>query len=198
MVRTLEGLSPEWVQIGDAVQNSHKPIRQIARESNLSDTAVRKMMKKQGWRRPGAPVARREPKSEPWCEPVRSPPQSRPDDLAKYLETATVKELTGLGRNIINDLMVELTFLNRNHQTLEDLVETFVNGEKDDRTRAKLLKALDHETRCKNANALASALVRLNDAAPGKKEQAVEDAKNAGQGSGWGDDLDSGIVGRPN
>jgi hypothetical protein len=57
---------------------------------------------------------------------------------------------------------------------------------------------MDHETRTKSSNQLATALAKLNDAAPGKKEQAQADAETAGQGSGWGDDLDSGIAGRPN
>jgi hypothetical protein len=175
----LEGLSPEWIQIGELIQNSNKSIREIARDHSFSDTAVRKMMKKYGWTRPDAPKARREPEREPFCEPVRTRPQSNPEDLAKYLETATVKELTGLGRNIINDLLVELTFLNRNHQTLEELVECYVNGERDDRTRARLIKALDHETRSKTMSALATALAKLNDAAPGKKEERQENAEQA-------------------
>lgn len=95
--------------------------------------------------------------------------------------------------------MAELEFLNANHQTLADMVEDYVNGEKDDRTRARLVKALDHETRSKTANYLATALAKLNDAAPGKKEELQAAAETAGQGSGWGDDLDTGLTGsKPN
>jgi hypothetical protein len=84
--------------------------------------------------------------------------------------------------------MAELEFLNRNHQTIADMVADYVNGEKDSSARAKLMKALDHETRSKTANYLATALAKLQDAAPGKKEQAEEDAKTAGAGSSaWGD-----------
>jgi hypothetical protein len=85
--------------------------------------------------------------------------------------------------------MAELEFLNRNHQTLVEMVESYVNGEKDDGIRAKLLRALDHETRAKTANNLATALAKLGDAAPGKKEQAVQAAQTAGQGSDWEGDL---------
>ena len=94
--------------------------------------------------------------------------------------------------------MDELEFLNANADTLSDMVEDYINGEKDDRLRFKLQKALDHETRSKTANYLATALAKLNDAAPGKKEEARVAAETAGQDSGWGDDLDSGPVGRPN
>lgn len=180
-MRTLEGLSPDWIQIGEAIQNSTKSIREIARERNLSDTAVRKMMKKHGWARPDQKAPRREPIREPRREPVVTAVLPDRDDLAKYLETASVKELTGLGRNIINDLMLELAFLNRNHETLRGMVEDYVNGsDREDRAeRAKLAKALDHETRCKNANALASALAKLNDAGPGKKEERQDNAEQA-------------------
>jgi hypothetical protein len=94
--------------------------------------------------------------------------------------------------------MSELEFLNKNHQTLAGLVEDYVNGEKDSSARAKLMKALDHETRSKTANYLATALAKLVDAAPGKKEQAQTDAETAGHDSGWGADLDADVVGRPN
>ena len=122
----------------------------------------------------------------------------RTEARARSISAATVKDLTGRGRNIILALMDELEFLNRNHETIAGLVEDYVNGEKDAAVRAKLLKSLDHETRSKTANYLATALAKLNDAAPGKKEQADEDAKSAGQGSGWGDDLETGVTGRPN
>jgi hypothetical protein len=93
--------------------------------------------------------------------------------------------------------MDELEFLNANHETLAGLVEDYVNGDKEAGVKAKLLKALDHETRSKTANYLATALAKLNDAAPGKKEQAQADAETAGQGSGWGDDLEPGwLAGR--
>ena len=151
-------------------------------------------MKKHGWMRPEAKAPRREPDREL----PREPRETRSEAQAKSMASASVKDLTGRGRNIILALMDELEFLNRNHETIAGMVEDYVNGEKDAGARAKLMKVLDHETRSKTANYLATALAKLNDAAPGKKEQAEEDAKTAGQGSGWGDDLDSGIAGRPN
>jgi hypothetical protein len=94
--------------------------------------------------------------------------------------------------------MSELEFLNKNAGVLSELVEQHFNGEDDDSAKRKLLKALDHETRTKSANYLATALAKLTDAAPGKKDQAQADAQTAGHGSGWGSDLDSGVSGRPN
>lgn len=193
-MRTREENSTDWVRIGEVYCKELVSIRALAKNFGVSDTAVRKEAKKRGWTRPDANSAPREPD----CEPVREPRETRSEARAKSIASASVKDLTGRGRNIILALMDELEFLNRNHETIAGMVEDYVNGDKDAGARAKLLKVLDHETRSKTANYLATALAKLNDAAPGKKEQAEEDAKTAGQGSGWGDDLDSGIVGRPN
>ena len=194
LVRTREGNSPDWVQIGEAFSKETVSIRALAKHHGVSDTAIRKEAKKRGWTRPDANHLPREPE----CKPAREPEQNRSEARARSIASATVKDLTARGRNIILALMDEMEFLNRNHETIAGMVEDYINGEKDSSARAKLLKALDHETRSKTANYLATALAKLNDAAPGKKEQAEADAKTAGQGSGWGDDLDTGVVGRPN
>jgi hypothetical protein len=87
--------------------------------------------------------------------------------------------------------MAELEFQNRNHETIAGMVVDYVNGEKDSSARAKLLKVLDLETRCKNANQIATALAKLNDAAPGKKDEQSDAASQvaAGGDNEWGDDL---------
>jgi hypothetical protein len=195
-VQTKEGNSPDWISIGEAVQKTLKPIKQIAREWGVSDTAVHKQMKKQGWRRPEAP----EEPSKPDPQPPRKPATSQLETAAKALASASVPELTGRGRGVILNLMAELEFLNANHETLVGMVEDYVNGERDGSERSRLIKLLNHESRCKSANYLATALAKLNDAAPGKKEQARVAAEEAGQNSGWGDDLDAGTAtnGRPN
>jgi hypothetical protein len=193
-VRTREGNSPDWIQIGEAFRNTAKPIREIAREHGISDAAIRKKAKGQGWSRDAA----NQPRCEPACEPQREQFQVPLERPARPASSPTVADLTARGRNIILALMAELEYLNQHAIILMELVEANFNGEKEAGTKAKLLKALDHEVRTKSSNQLATALAKLNDAAPGKKEQAEEDAKTAGQGSGWGDDLDTGIASRPN
>jgi hypothetical protein len=118
--------------------------------------------------------------------------------VTKAVAVASTGELTARGRNIILALMEELEFLNKHAEILSELVEDHFNGEKDGNVRGKLQKALDHETRTKSSNQLATALAKLNEAAPGKKEQAQTAAETAGQDGGWGDDLDVGAPGRPN
>jgi hypothetical protein len=102
--------------------------------------------------------------------PLWSPP-----DVA----SATVKDLTARGRNIILALMAELEYLNQNASILMELVDANFNGEKDGSIRAKLMKALDHEVRTKSSNQLATALAKLQDAAPGKKEERQDNAEKS-------------------
>jgi len=193
-VRTLENSFYDWKRIRSDYCESNKSNRKIARDFGLSESAIRKRAKAEGWVKLGDVPVRVKPECAPEEEPV-SPRSFGPQD---EFAGASVTDLTRRGRNLILDLMSELEFLNRNHQTLVEIVETYVNGEKDTMTRLKLIRALDHETRAKTANNLATALAKLNDAAPGKKQMAEEGAKTAGQGSAWGDDLESGISGRPN
>lgn len=174
-MRTREGNSTDWVQIGEAYCSETLSIRALAKKFSVSDTAIRKEAKKRGWARPDANHVAREPECEPTCEP----PSTRSEATAKSVASTPVSALTARGRNIILALMDELEFLNRNHETLAGLVEDYVNGEKEDGIRAKLLKALDHETRSKTANYLATALAKLTDAAPGKKQERQENAESA-------------------
>jgi hypothetical protein len=192
-VQTRENHSTDWIKIGDEFQKTLKSIRGIARDNGVSDTAVRKEAKRRGWVRPSEGSEGREPQREPECEP-----SSQTEFAAKAVAGATVQELTTRGRGIILDLMSELEMLNKNAMVISEIVECWFDGEKDGSARNKLLKALDHETRTKSSNYLATALAKLNDAAPGKKEQAAAAAQTAGHGSAWGDDLDVSPATRPN
>lgn len=160
--------------------------RQIGSALGVSHTAAAKRAKRDEWKRYAAvETPKRKPNCKPPDAPISAPIQIEPVGLS-----ATVKDLTARGRNIILALMAELEYLNQNASILMELVDANFNGDKDAATRAKLMKALDHEVRTKSSNQLATALAKLQDAAPGKKEQAEEDAKTAGAGTAW-DDLDS-------
>ena len=71
--------------------------RALGREIGVSDTAVRKKAKRDCWQRLALPEALREPKSEP----TREPAATRSEARAKSISTASVKDLTDRGRNII-------------------------------------------------------------------------------------------------
>lgn len=187
---TGEGNSPDWREARRRFEEEPSTFRSLGDFLGKSHAAVKKRADKEKW-------ARFNPK-DPFCKPARKPVkvllgaeirdrQIGPQD---EMPGASPTDLTRRGRNLILDLMAELEFLNRNHQTLVDMVEAYVNGDKDAGARTKLLRSLDYETRAKTANNLATALAKLNDALPGKKQQAQDAASAPCSDSGWGDDLD--------
>jgi hypothetical protein len=184
-VRTGENNSTDWVQIGQAYSTEALSVRALAKRFGISDTAIRKEAKKRQWTKFAVPT--------PDCEPQREPdrePEHRRHEPRRHAAPTTTKQLVERGRSIILSLMAELEYLNEHASLLMELVDTNFTGEKDAGTRAKLLKALDHAERTKSSNQLATALAKLTDAAPGKKEQADEDSKTAAAGTEW-DDLES-------
>jgi hypothetical protein len=181
-VATVEENFPDWNLGRREFEKNGSSFRKIGEALHVSHTAVAKRAKRDGWKRsPRVETFERKPR----CKPADVNEQPAP--IAAAPASATVKDLTARGRNIILALMAELEYLNQNASILMELVENNFSGEKDASTRAKLMKALDHEVRTKSSNQLATALAKLQDAAPGKKEQAEEDAKTAGAGTAWGD-----------
>jgi hypothetical protein len=140
----------------------------------VSHATIKKWADADGWKR--------KPKAALNCKP-RCKPADAPDVVPLQIEpailSASVKDLTARGRNIILALMAELEYLNQNASILMELVDANFNGEKDAATRAKLMKALDHEVRTKSSNQLATALAKLQDAAPGKKEERQDNAEKS-------------------
>lgn len=174
-METIEENSPDWKLGRKMFEENGSSFRQIGSALGVSHTAAAKRAKRDGWKRSAAAET---PKRKPNCKPIDAPEPARvhvdPVELS-----ATVKDLTARGRNIILALMSELEYLNQNASLLMELVENNFNGEKDAATRAKLMKALDHEVRTKSSNQLATALAKLNDAAPGKKEERQDNAEKS-------------------
>jgi hypothetical protein len=174
-METVEGNSTDWKLGRKMFEENGSSFRQIGSALGVSHTAAAKRAKRDEWKRS---VVVETPKRKPNCKPVvaADPPPVHIDPVEL---SATVKDLTARGRNIILALMSELEYLNQNASILMELVENNFNGEKDAATRAKLMKALDHEVRTKSSNQLATALAKLNDAAPGKKEERQDNAEKS-------------------
>lgn len=173
-METLEDNSTNWNLGRTEFEEKGSSFRKIGDIIGLSHTAVAKRAKRDGWaRKPSNASA-----CKPRCKPadVTSAASAQPDTDTL---TATVKDLTARGRNIILALMSELEYLNQNASILMDLVDANFNGEKDGATRAKLMKALDHEVRTKSSNQLATALAKLQDAAPSKKDERQDNAEKS-------------------
>lgn len=184
--------APDWGLIEQQFCDGTATIRELAHRHRLSDTAIRKKAKETGWVRANL-------KSGSQCEPEFAP-EAVTAAAALPADASSNVKLIERGRRIILALMSELEAVSENSSILLELSE-LLSGETEDegamqRVRALLEKVISLPARAQAAKNLASALAMLRDAAPGKKKEAEEAAKTAGQGSSWGDDLDGGA--RPN
>jgi type II secretory pathway component PulF len=87
-------------------------------------------------------------------------------------------------------LMAELRIYSTSVDVIQRIIDEETRGEKSPKRRQLLLRLSSLSTRTQAARNLASAMSILQDAGPGKKEQAKEAASEVGSGaSPWGDDL---------
>lgn len=191
-MRTLENHSPDWSAIkADWLEGTQK-IRALGRSHGVSDTAIRKRAKQENWPRLGAGAQSK-------CEPEREPEQNRKQKrtelppLVTHSADADPKQLVKSGRVILDRLTRELLAVTENVEVIEDIIRSETEGDQHPRRREMLLRLVSLPTRIQASRNLAAALNAMNDAGPGKKQQAKDDAANVGgAGSPWGDDLNSG------
>jgi len=175
----VEKHSPDWVEGRRLYERTHLSARKIGKLIGASHTAVLNRAEADGWKR--LPKGKLETSLE---NPVEA--------QARALADADPRTLTRHGRVIIQRLMAELEAATLHGDELQALIEEDFAGPSNARRRAKLEKLLSFESKAKTANYLATALAKLNDALPGKKEQARTDAETAGQNSELWGDLDGG------
>lgn len=179
-MQTKDKPGPDWAAIEAEYTKTSKPVREIARWFSISDTAIRKKAKAEGWKR-------NEPASS-HCEPAAIVAVPAVITAA----ASDVGSIISRGRNLVVRLMDELEAATTHIGELETMIETVTAGDKDPRARNALYKAVDLPVRAGALKNLANALKTLNESKnTGKKEQAQEAANTAGAGTEWGDDLDA-------
>lgn len=185
-MRTKDKAAPDWDAIKAEYTKTPKSVRELGRWFSISDTAIRKKAKAEGWARPAPEGSHREPDKNITVSPVVT------------AAAADVGSIIGRGRNLINRLLDELDASTTKIGELEDLIEKATADDKDPRRYNALMKAVGLPTRAGAMKNLANALKTLNEAkTTGKKEQAQEAADTAGTGTEWGSDLDATTT-RPN
>ncbi len=139
--------------------------REIARWYGLSETAIRKKAKAEGWERREAPRHVKREVIVPEIVEVRTP--IKPEDLADR------------GRGLAGRMLDELEAVTTHQGELEDMI--FVE-ESDPRRRQALMKALSLSERAMTLRNLANAMKTLNEssAPQGKKAARDEAAKAVG------------------
>ena len=163
----------DWAGIESDWLKSDMSIRKMADWYQVSESAIRKKAKEQGWSdRPAKKVDPVRTYDEPRTEPV----------IMAGIDATDPEQIVSKGHNLIFRLLEELDATTTHHSELAGMIEAH---EDDPRRRAAMMKAIELPGRANVVKALATAFKTWNEAkAPeGKKaqRQASAEAKvNAG------------------
>lgn len=157
----------EWARIELEYLSGEDSIREIADRHEISDTAIRKKAKAEGWVRAVRTANRREPE--------RSPPPPPPSDPEKPRDAGSIADD---GRGLVARMLDELDVVTTRRGELEDMIVDATDGDDDEARRDAMMKAVSLPSRAATMKTLALALKTLNEAsAPqGKKAAAQERA----------------------
>lgn len=163
----------EWDKIEQEFRFSEDSIREIADRHGLSDTAIRKRAKAEGWERPVRGANRR--------EPDRSPPPPSPSTEGKPVDAG---KLADDGRALAGRMLEELDVLTSKRGELEDMIVAATEDDNDDKRRDAMMKAVSLPERAGTLKTLALTLKTFNEAsAPqGKKAAALQRAAEVAGG----------------
>ena len=164
----------DWSRIEIEYLAGEDSIREIADRHEISDTAIRKRAKAEGWKRKVRTANRREPE--------RSPPPPPPSDPHQPLAASDIAEN---GRSLVARMLDELDTVTSRRGELEDLIIEATDGDEDDSKRDALMRAVSLPGRANTLKTLATALKTINEAsAPqGKKAAAQDRAREVAGGS---------------
>lgn len=165
--------SSEWDRIGLEYLAGEDSIREIADRHGISEAAIRKKAKAEGWVR-----AVRTPQPAHFCV------LSRPEPASEAVVPIGPAEIPDRGRELLGRMLEELDTATSRPGELDYLIEVACAGDDDDKRSDALLKVMSLGGRAATLKTLATAYKTLNEAgAPlGKKEAAQQAAANAGGG----------------
>lgn len=163
----------DWPRIEIEYLAGEDSIREIADRHEISDAAIRKRAKKDGWVRTVRTPIRREPQRSPPPPPVRDP--ETPVDAG---------EIADGGRALAFRMLDELDIVTSHRGELEDMIIAATADDDDDAMRDAMMKSLSLPSRANTLKTIALALKTLNEssAPQGKKAAAQEKANQIGGG----------------
>lgn len=188
----------DWTAIERDYKKTSLPVRELARWYNCDEKAIRLRAKAGEWLRPGQETSAASPQAPQPLDVLVAPIVERLREMAPD-EPAQTPDIVERARRVAMRMVDELETITSRRGDLDALIDQALTGESNAKQRASLQKALSLSDRAMVLKNLALATKTLAEAhAPaGKKAAAAEDAKSAGLGSDWGDDL-AGPAARPN
>ncbi len=168
--------SSEWARIKREYLEGEYSIREIADRNEISEAAIRKRAKAEGWQKP---VRTREPvrtllpvpRAAP-AQPIQPPAPRANVAIAEH------------ARQLVGRMLDELDAVTSYQGELEGVIEEATAEDDGDARRDAMMKAVSLPARSQIAKNLASALKTINEAAApqqGKKAAAQERATTAGK-----------------
>lgn len=156
----------DWSGIEKDYRTSARSIREIAAWFSISEGAIRKRAKKDGWERPGSDEGTQAVRASESANPMGSKP------------VAKIEEVIGRGRNLADRLLDELDAETLHHGELDTII---MMSEEDPARREALKQAVSLPVRAKTLQTIALALKTMGEtaAAGGKKQQRQEAAEGA-------------------
>ena len=159
----------DWARIELEYLAGEDSIREVADRQEISDTAIRKRAKAEGWIKPVRSANLREPR------PSQPPPQ--PSDPAKPRDAGSIADD---GRNLVARMLDELDTVTSHRGELEEMIYSDTRDDQNGGRREGLLKAISLPERAGTMKTLALALKTLNEAsAPQGKKAAQQEKANA-------------------
>ncbi len=156
----------DWSEIERDYRSSSMSVREIARWYGITEAAIRKRAKRDGWERPEKPGGSREQAREP------DPPKVYVGTVLTP-ENTTPEAIVGRGRNLVMRMLDELDASTTRLGELEGLIGAAYDTGDDDKAKQAALAAVSLKNRSEVLKSLATAAKTLAEsgAAQGVKKQ---------------------------
>jgi hypothetical protein len=158
--------SSDWDRIELEYLAGDVSVREIADRHEISDTAIRKRAKREGWVR-----AVRTPRTVRTQAP---PPRAAPPEPVPVPEAAVIAER---GRGLVARMLDELDATTTHQGELEELIELETADDREGRRREGMLGAISLAGRAKTLKELATAFKTINEAAAPQGKKAAQQEK---------------------
>lgn len=166
--------SYDWEQIKEQYRTGTASIRAIAREHGCSDGAIRKRIKKEGWKKDLADKVRKEVREQLVREQVLSKPgeqrtanQVRDEEIVEEAarKGADVvryhRKVIQIGHKVVENLLIDLHTAIGTREALQEEIEDQTAEDSNPKRRIELLKAVDLPKQATTALQLSNALQNL-------------------------------------